>query len=93
MGTNIPRVLRQLVWAGEQEQRTIGTSHVGRNDWTIRTFLRRFTRLALEFNKKVENLEAAVNRHMAYYALLLATGQNADHPSDGGGSHREIVVV
>jgi len=51
----------------QDEERTICTSHVERNNLTIRTFMRRFTRLALGFSKKLENLEAAVNLHMAYY--------------------------
>jgi hypothetical protein len=42
-------------------------SHVERNDVTIRTFMRRFTRLALGFNKRVENLTAAVALPVAHY--------------------------
>jgi IS1 family transposase len=45
----------------------ICTSHVERNNLTIRTFMRRFTRLALGFSKKVENLAAAVALHVAHY--------------------------
>jgi hypothetical protein len=52
---------------GSGEERTISTSHVERNNLTIRTFMKRFTRLALGFSKKLANLEAAVNLHMAYY--------------------------
>jgi len=44
---------------------TIGTSHVERNNLTIRTFLRRFTRLTVGFSKKLENLTAAVAMHIA----------------------------
>jgi IS1 family transposase len=46
---------------------TICTSHVERNNLTIRTFMRRFTRLALGFSKKVENLAAATAIHVAVY--------------------------
>jgi IS1 family transposase len=45
----------------------ICTSHVERNNLSIRTFMRRFTRLALGFSKKVENLAAAVALHVAHY--------------------------
>ena len=43
------------------------TSHVERTNLTIRTFMRRFTRLALGFSKKIDNLESAVQLHLAYY--------------------------
>jgi IS1 family transposase len=46
---------------------SICTSHVERNNLTIRTFIRRFTRLSLGFSKKVPNLRAAIALHVAYY--------------------------
>jgi IS1 family transposase len=51
----------------EDEARTICTSHVERNNLTIRTFIKRFARLALGFSKKRENLAAATAIHFAYY--------------------------
>jgi hypothetical protein len=49
------------------EERTICTSHVERHNLTIRTLMKRFTRLSLEFSKKLENLEAACAMFLAYY--------------------------
>lgn len=49
---------------------TICTSHVERCNLTIRTFLRRFTRLSVGFSKKLENLTAAVALHVAYYNFV-----------------------
>jgi hypothetical protein len=46
---------------------TICTSHVERHNLSIRTFMRRFTRLALGFSKKLENLEAATALYIAHY--------------------------
>jgi hypothetical protein len=46
---------------------TICTSHVERCNLTIRTFMKRFTRLALGFSKKLENLTAATAIHVAVY--------------------------
>jgi IS1 family transposase len=46
---------------------SICTSHVERHNLSIRTFLRRFTRLALGFSKKLENLEAAIALYLAHY--------------------------
>jgi hypothetical protein len=42
-------------------------SPVERNNLTIRTFMKRFTRLSLGFSKKLENLGAAVALHRAYF--------------------------
>jgi IS1 family transposase len=52
---------------GKDEEWSICTSHVERNNLTIRTFMKRFTRLALGFSKKFANLDAAVALHLAYY--------------------------
>jgi hypothetical protein len=57
---------RRPVW-GIQNPRTICTSHVERNNLTIRTFLKRFTRLSLGFSKKLGNLRAAVALHVFHY--------------------------
>ncbi len=65
---------RGVIGINEQEESTICTSHIERNNLTIRTFMKRFTRLALGFSKKFENLEAAVNLHMAYYNFCWRPG-------------------
>lgn len=52
---------------------TICTSHVERVNLTIRTFMRRFTRLAMGFSKKVENLAAACAVQIAYYNFCWRT--------------------
>jgi IS1 family transposase len=52
---------------GPDQERTICTSHIERCNLTVRTFMKRFTRLALGFSKKLEPLEWAVALHMAYY--------------------------
>ena len=66
---------RAVFGMSEIEKSTICTSHVERHNLTIRTFMKRFTRLALGFSKKFENLEAAVNLHMAYYNLCWRPGK------------------
>ncbi|MFL5342127.1 MAG: transposase [Gemmataceae bacterium] len=45
----------------------ICTSHVERHNLSIRTFMRRFTRLALGFSKKLDNLTAATALYIAHY--------------------------
>ena len=55
---------------GIKDLGTICTSHVERNNLTIRTFMKRFTRLALGFSKKLENLAAATALHVAVYNFV-----------------------
>jgi len=46
---------------------TICTSHVERHNLTLRTFMKRFSRLSMGFSKKLPNLAAAVAIQVAYY--------------------------
>jgi hypothetical protein len=57
----------------EHLERTICTSHVERHNLTIRTLMKRFTRLCLGFSKKLENLEAACAMFLAYYNFVWRT--------------------
>lgn len=59
-------VSKKAQW-GHPDDRQICTSYIERHNLTIRTFMRRFTRLSLGFSKKLENLKAAVALHFAYY--------------------------
>jgi len=45
----------------------ICTSHVERQNLTMRMSMRRFTRLTNAFSKKLDNLKAAVSLHFAHY--------------------------
>jgi len=52
---------------GDIDAFSICTSHVERNNLTIRTFMKRFTRLSLGFSKKLQNLAAATALHVAHF--------------------------
>ncbi len=56
----------QLV-TGNPEAAYVSTSHVERQNLTMRMGMRRFTRLTNAFSRKVDNLYAAVSLHFLYY--------------------------
>lgn len=55
------------------EERSICASHVERHNLTIRTLMKRFTRLSLGFSKNLENLDAACAMFLAYYNFCWRT--------------------
>jgi IS1 family transposase len=65
---------KQILGLTDIDLRSICTSHVERNNLTIRTFMKRFARLALGFSKKLENLGAAVALHVAHYNFCRVHG-------------------
>jgi IS1 family transposase len=67
-----PRVTgaARTVIAGSPDQAHISTSHIERQNLTMRMSMRRFTRLTNAFSKKLENLQAAVALHFAHYNLV-----------------------
>jgi IS1 family transposase len=58
--------------SGDPDPDYIGTSHVERQNLTMRMGMRRFTRLTNAFSKKVENLAAAVSLHFMHYNFCRA---------------------
>jgi hypothetical protein len=53
--------------SGTPDLAEVGTSHVERQNLTMRMGMRRFTRLTNAFSRKVKNLAAAVSLHFMYY--------------------------
>src|SRR5439155_4339830 len=64
-----PRVvsIEKTLIMGNPNPSHISTSYVERQNLTMRTHMRRLTRLTLAFSKKWEHFEAAVALHFAYY--------------------------
>lgn len=67
----------------ESNIRSICTSHVERNNGTIRTFMKRFCRLTYAFSKKLENHEAAIAMFIAYYNFVWRT-RHSDQSGKSG---------
>lgn len=59
--------MRKHVVIGNPDYSKVSTSHVERQNLTMRMGMRRFTRLTNGFSKKVDNLQAAVALHFMHY--------------------------
>lgn len=70
----------------DSELGSICTSHVERHNLTLRTFMRRFTRLALGFSKKLANLESAIALTLAYYNFCWRPGKLRISPAMAAGA-------
>lgn len=57
----------KIVKMGDPDMKHVSTSHVERQNLTMRMTMRRFTRLTNGFSKKVENLEHMVALHFMHY--------------------------
>jgi IS1 family transposase len=58
---------RPIPITGNPKPHLISTSHIERQNLTMRMQLRRFTRLTNAFSKKLENMKAALSLHFAWY--------------------------
>jgi len=76
---------RQITGLTDIDLKSICTSHVERNNRTIRHFIKRFTRLTLCFSKKLENLAAAVALHVAFYNFCRIHGTTRVTPAMAAG--------
>jgi hypothetical protein len=76
---------------GNPDTRRICTSHVERQNLTIRMAVRRLTRLTNAFSKNWENLWAPYRLHFAYYNFCRDSQNAARYARDGSGAHRPGV--
>ncbi|MGB9119048.1 MAG: hypothetical protein WCE73_00375, partial [Candidatus Angelobacter sp.] len=81
------------IFTGSPEIDRISTSYVERLNGTTRTHMRRLTRLTLAFSKKLENFEAAVGLHFAYYNFVKRHNTLRCTPAMAAGIEQSFLTV
>jgi len=71
----------------------ISTSHIERLNGTTRLHMRRLTRLPYAFSKKIENFEAAVALHFAYFNFVKTHGSLKCTPAMAAGVEKSFLTV
>jgi IS1 family transposase len=79
--------------AGFPNMDLASTSHVERLNGTTRLHMRRLTRLTYAFSKKLENFEAAVGLHFAYYNFVKRHNTLRCTPAMAAGIERDFWTV
>jgi IS1 family transposase len=85
--------MQKMVIAGYPQPDLISTSHIERLNGTTRLHMRRLTRLTYAFSKKLENFEAAVALHFAYYNFVRTHGSLKMTPAMAAGVERSFWSV
>jgi len=78
---------------GSPDMDLVSTSYVERLNATTRLHMRRLTRLTLAFSKKLENFEAAVGLHFAYYNFVKRHNSLRCTPAMAAGVERDFWSV
>jgi hypothetical protein len=71
----------------------ISTSHVEKQNHTLRMHCRRLTRLTNAFSKKFENFQAAVALNFAYYNFVKTHGAIRMTPAQAAGVENSAWTV
>ena len=85
--------IEKTVVQGMPDVNRISTSHVEKQNHTLRMHCRRLTRLTNAFSKKLENFEAAVALNFAYYNLVKTHGALRCTPAQAAGVEQSAWTV
>jgi IS1 family transposase len=85
--------MHKMTVVGRPEMDLISTSHIERLNGTTRLHMRRLTRLTYAFSKKLENFEAAVALHFAYYNFVKTHGSLRCTPAMAAGVEKSFLTV
>jgi IS1 family transposase len=78
---------------GKPNPNLISTSYIERLNGTTRHHVKRLARLTLAFSKKLENFEAAVGLHFAYYNFVKTHRSLKCTPAMAAGVERSFLTV
>jgi hypothetical protein len=89
------RYCPNLKWGrpGMPDVSRISTSHIEKQNHTLRMHCRRLTRLANAFSKKFENFAAAVALNFAYYNFVKTHGSIRMTPAQAAGVEQSAWTV
>lgn len=90
--TRLVKVTKSSI-TGNPVEEFICTSHVERLNLTTRHHMKRLARLTIAFNKKLENFEAAVGLHFAYYNFVKTHKSIRCSPAMAAGIERSHWTV
>lgn len=79
--------------SGSPNMKLASTSYIERLNGTTRLHMRRLTRLTYAFSKKLENFEAAVALHFAYYNFVKRHSTIRCTPAMAAGIERDFLTV
>lgn len=86
-------ITEKKIVSGMPDLRKASTSHIERLNGTTRLHMRRLTRLTYAFSKKLENFEAAVALHFAYYNFVKRHITLRATPAMAAGIERDFWTV
>jgi len=85
--------MTKTTYMGRPDMSRATTCHVERLNGTTRLHMRRLTRLTYAFSKKLENFEAAVALHFAYYNFVKRHNAVRCTPAMAAGIERDFWTV
>lgn len=78
---------------GQPDEKFISTSHVERQNLTMRMHMRRFTRLTNGFSKKIENHGYAIALHFVYYNFVKQHKTLRTTPAMAAGLMKRFMTI
>lgn len=78
---------------GSPDPKYVSTSHIERQNLTMRMHMRRFTRLTNAFSKKLENHSHAIALHFVYYNFVKIHSSLRVTPAMEAGLTKDLMTI